>query len=539
MSAPKKSFQLAGSERAPLKGAREIGPANPNEIVDVTIRLRSRAGRKPIIDANEFKKPIAERTILSRKEFEQLHGADPDSIARIEAFAREQKLIVKEESPGRRTVILSGTVAAVNQAFGVELKEYEHPTGRYRGRTGTVQLPVELQDVVEGVFGLDNRPQAKPHFRRRRGLAGAHAAEVSLSYTPLQVATLYNFPTSVDGSGECIALIELGGGYNPTDLSNYWSQLKLTETPTVSAVAVGNGSNSPTGDPDGPDGEVMLDIEVTGSIAPGAKIVVYFADNTDAGFLNAITTAVHDSTNNPSVLSISWGGPESSWTQQAMTSMDQAFQSAAAMGVTVCVAAGDDGSTDGVDDGLNHVDFPASSPNVLACGGTELVASGNTITSETVWNELASNEGATGGGISDVFPLPSWQSAANVPPSANPNHNVGRGVPDVAGDADPTTGYVTLVDGQPDVIGGTSAVAPLWAGLVALTNQSIGKPVGFINPLLYQNPKGDFNSITSGNNGAYSAGPGWNPCTGLGSPIGTKVGSALGVPARQAMKKGN
>ena len=539
MSAPKKSFQLAGSERAPLKGAREIGPANPNEIVDVTIRLRSRAGRKPIIDANEFKKPIAERTILSRKEFEQLHGADPDSIARVEAFAREQKLIVKEKSPGRRTVILSGTVAAVNQAFGVELKEYEHPTGRYRGRTGTVQLPVELQDVVEGVFGLDNRPQAKPHFRRRRGLAGARAAEVSLSYTPIQVATLYNFPTGVDGSGECIALIELGGGYNPTDLSNYWSQLKLTETPTVSAVAVGNGSNSPTGDPDGPDGEVMLDIEVTGSIAPAAKIVVYFAENTDAGFLNAITTAVHDSTNNPSVLSISWGGPESSWTQQAMTSMDQAFQSAAAMGVTVCVAAGDDGSTDGVDDGLNHVDFPASSPNVLACGGTELVASGNTITSETVWNELASNEGATGGGISDVFPLPSWQSAANVPPSANPNHNVGRGVPDVAGDADPTTGYVTLVDGQPDVIGGTSAVAPLWAGLVALTNQSIRKPVGFINPLLSQNPKGDFNSITSGNNGAYSAGPGWNPCTGLGSPIGTKVGSALGVPARQAMKKGN
>jgi len=331
----------------------------------------------------------------------------------------------------------------------------------------------------------------------------------------------------------------LGGGYNPTDLSNYWSQLKLTETPTVSAVAVGNGSNSPTGDPDGPDGEVMLDIEVTGSIAPAAKIVVYFAENTDAGFLNAITTAVHDSTNNPSVLSISWGGPESSWTQQAMTSMDQAFQSAAAMGVTVCVAAGDDGSTDGVDDGLNHVDFPASSPNVLACGGTELVASGNAITSETVWNELASNEGATGGGISDVFPLPSWQSAANVPPSANPSHNVGRGVPDVAGDADPTTGYVTLVDGQPDVIGGTSAVAPLWAGLVALTNQSIRKPVGFINPLLSQNPKGDFNSITSGNNGAYSAGPGWNPCTGLGSPIGTKVGAALGVPARQAMKKGN
>jgi kumamolisin len=540
MSTPKKLLPLAGSERAPMDGAREIGPANPNETVDVTIRLRSRAGKKPMVSADAYTKPIEERTILSRKEFEQRHGADPDSIARVETFARQHKLTVKEKSPARRTVILSGTVTAMNEAFGVELKEYDHPTGKYRGRTGAIYLPADLQDVVEGVFGLDDRPQAKPHFRRRRGRAGARADSVNLSYTPPQVAALYDFPTGVDGAGECIALIELGGGYNTADLTNYWSQLKLAETPAVSAVSVGNGSNNPTGDPNGPDGEVMLDIEVAGSIAPGAKIVVYFADNTDAGFLNAITTAVHDSTNNPSVVSISWGGPESSWTQQAMTSMDEAFQSAAAMGVSVCVAAGDDGSTDGVSDGLNHVDFPASSPNVLACGGTQLVASGNSITSETVWNELANNEGATGGGISDVFPLPSWQNGAGVPPSANPNKNVGRGVPDVTGDADPTTGYVTRVDGNPDVIGGTSAVAPLWAGLIALLNQSIGKPVGFINPLLYQDAgrARDLNDITSGNNGAYSAGPGWDACSGLGSPIGTQVAAALGAPPEQAIKTG-
>ena len=540
MSTPKKLLPLAGSERAPMDGAREIGPANPNETVDVTIRLRSRAGKKPMVSADAYTKPIEERTILSRKEFEQRHGADPDSIARVETFARQHKLTVKEKSPARRTVILSGTVTAMNEAFGVELKEYDHPTGKYRGRTGAIYLPADLQDVVEGVFGLDDRPQAKPHFRRRRGRAGARADSVNLSYTPPQVAALYDFPTGVDGAGECIALIELGGGYNTADLTNYWSQLKLAETPAVSAVSVGNGSNNPTGDPNGPDGEVMLDIEVAGSIAPGAKIVVYFADNTDAGFLNAITTAVHDSTNNPSVVSISWGGPESSWTQQAMTSMDEAFQSAAAMGVSVCVAAGDDGSTDGVTDGLNHVDFPASSPNVLACGGTQLVASGNSITSETVWNELANNEGATGGGISDVFPLPSWQNGAGVPPSANPNKNVGRGVPDVTGDADPTTGYVTRVDGNPDVIGGTSAVAPLWAGLIALLNQSIGKPVGFINPLLYQDAgrARDLNDITSGNNGAYSAGPGWDACSGLGSPIGTQVAAALGAPPEQAIKTG-
>jgi kumamolisin len=540
MSAPKKQLPLTGRKRVPLEGAREIGPANPNETVDVTIRLRSRAEKKSMVDASEFTKPIEKHTILSRKEFEQRHGADPESVARIESFARQHKLSVKEKSSARRTVILSGTVAAMNEAFGVELKEYEHPGGRYRGRTGAVLLPAELHDVVEGVFGLDNRPQAKPHFRRRHGRGGVRAAAVSSSYTPIQVAALYKFPAGVDGAGECIALIELGGGYKPTDLSNYWSQLKLSETPTVSAVSVGSGSNKPTGDPDGPDGEVMLDIEVSGSIAPGTKIVVYFAENTDAGFLNAITTAVHDSTNKPSVVSISWGGPESSWTQQAMTSMDEAFQSAAAMGVTVCVAAGDDGSTDGVNDGLNHVDFPASSPNVLACGGTELIASSNTISGETVWNELANNEGATGGGISDIFPLPSWQTGPGVPPSANPNHNVGRGVPDVAGDADPATGYVTLVDGDSEVIGGTSAVAPLWAGLIALINQSIGKPVGFINPLLYKTAStaADFHEITSGNNGAYSAGPGWNACTGLGSPIGTKVALALGATPAQAKRTG-
>lgn len=544
MSTPKKStpenqLPLVGSERAPMQGAQEIGPANPNEMVDVTIRLRSRTGKKPIVNADEFKKSIAKRTILSRKEFEQQHGADPASIARVESFAHQHKLTVKETSPARRTVILSGTVTAMNDAFGVELKEYDHPTGKYRGRTGSIHLPAELHDVVEGVFGLDNRPQAKPHFRRRRERAGARAAAISLSYTPVQVAALYDFPTAVDGTGECIALIELGGGYNTTDLSNYWAQLKLSETPTVSAVSVGNGSNAPTGDPNGPDGEVMLDIEVAGSIAPGAKIVAYFAENTDAGFLNAITTAVHDSTNNPSVVSISWGGPESSWTQQAMTSMDEAFQSAAAMGVSVCVAAGDDGSTDGVTDGLNHVDFPASSPNVLACGGTQLVASGNTVTNETVWNELANDEGATGGGISDFFPLPSWQNGAGVPPSANANKNIGRGVPDVAGDADPTTGYVTLVDGSSGVIGGTSAVAPLWAGLIALINQSIGKPVGFLNPLLYQDAgtAHDLNDITVGNNGAYSAGPGWDACTGLGSPIGAQVATALGAPSPQQAKK--
>ena len=173
------------------------------------------------------------------------------------------------------------------------------------------------------------------------------------------------------------------------------------------------------------------------------------------------------------------------------------------------------------------MDFPASSPNVLACGGTKLSATTTTILNEVVWNEPG--DGATGGGISDVFPLPNYQESAGVPPSANSTKNTGRGVPDVAADADPTTGYSVRVDGQDTVIGGTSAVAPLWAGLVACLNQGLGKPLGFLNPTLYAltSQTGAFRDITSGNNGSYSAGPGWDACTGLGVADGSKLLKAV------------
>jgi kumamolisin len=301
-------------------------------------------------------------------------------------------------------------------------------------------------------------------------------------------------------------------------LTAYFKTLGIP-APSISAVSVDNGKNAPS-TASSADGEVMLDIEVAASVAPGAKIAVYFAPNTDQGFIDAITTAVHDTTNRPSVISISWGGPESSWTAQSMAALDAACQSAAALGVTITVAAGDDGSTDGGTG--NNVDFPASSPHVLACGGTKLVASGATISSEVVWNELASQEGATGGGVSNVFPLPSWQANANVPASSASAG--GRGVPDVAGDADPSTGYTIRVDGETEVIGGTSAVAPLWAGLIAVANQQLGSPVGFVQPALYAaKAAAAFNDITQGNNGAFSAGPGWDACTGLGSPIAEKL----------------
>jgi len=213
-----------------------------------------------------------------------------------------------------------------------------------------------------------------------------------------------------------------------------------------------------------------------------------------------------------------------------LQSYNSALQAIAALGVTVCVAAGDNGSSDGVSDGKYHVDFPASSPYSLACGGTSLRLSGTKISSEVVWNDGASG-GATGGGVSDTFPLPSYQSKAKVPTSANKGKFKGRGVPDIAGDADPATGYKVESDGSSFAVGGTSAVAPLWAGLITLFNQSLGKAVGFLNPNLYQSvatTKGTFRDITSGNNGHFKAATGWDACTGWGSPIGTAIQSALG-----------
>jgi kumamolisin len=281
---------------------------------------------------------------MSREEFAQEHGADPADLAKVRKFATAHGLTVVEENAARRTVVLSGAVEQFNNAFSVRLQQYAHPGGTYRGRTGAIQVPQELDGIIEAVMGLDNRPQAKPHFRVRakdNGKKMKAAATTPVSYTPTQVASLYGFPNGT-GQGQCVAIIELGGGYRTADLQTYFAGLGVG-SPKVSAVSVDHGKNAPTGDVNGPDGEVMLDIEVVGSIAPAAKIVVYFGPNTDAGFLDAVTTAIHDATNRPSVISISWGGPESEWTAQAMTAMDDAFQAAAAMAVTVCVASGDAG----------------------------------------------------------------------------------------------------------------------------------------------------------------------------------------------------
>jgi kumamolisin len=514
--------EVAGSSRAIDPGWQYVGPADPSEPATVSVYVRDPAGGSGADASGE-----ASGRRLTREEYQATHRARDEDIRAVLDFAAAFGLAVAEVSAEQRRVRLSGTVDALAQAFGAEVGLYRDPvSGVFRGRTGPLTVPGELGPVIRGVFGLDNRVAARTQFRP--------AASPAVQYTPPQVAQAYNFPASATGAGECVAILEFGGGYRSADLRAFFAKIGVP-TPSVVAVSVDGGTNRPS-TASSADGEVMLDIEVVGGLAPGAKIAVYFAPNSEQGFVDAITTATHDAINKPSVISISWGGPENTWTQQAIQQIEQAFIAATSMGVTATAAAGDNGSSDGATDGKQHADFPASAPHALGCGGTSLQASGGHITSETVWN-TGGTGGATGGGISDVWPVPSYQQGVALPPSAN-DGKARRGVPDVSGDADPATGWTVRVDGQTIPIGGTSAVAPMWAGLIARLNQALGAPVGFLHPALYSAPvAATFKDITQGTNGAYKAGPGWDACTGLGSPNGAALLAAL-VSARPGGRGG-
>jgi kumamolisin len=530
---------LPGSERGPLPQAQDLGPVDESRQIEVTLVIRRRAP----LPRDLVEGPAT----LTQEQFAEQHGTDPADLELVTTALAAHGLQVTAADPGSRRVTARGTVAAMSATFGATLRLVRTPdpvTGQdmveHRYREGALQIPAELAGIVLAVLGLDNRPQARAQFRRAPATSARAAAPAptaapaaaATSYTPPQVAALYHFPAGTDGTGQTIAIIELGGGFGSSDLDPYFAGLGLT-VPSVTAASVDGAVNQPGQDPNGADGEVLLDIEVAGSVAPGAAQVVYFAPNTDQGFVDAVTTAVHANPT-PIVVSISWGQSEDSWTAQARAALDQALADAAALGVTVCAASGDNGSGDGQSG--THVDFPASSPHALACGGTSLRGNAGTgvISSETVWNDGASG-GATGGGVSDTFGLPSWQAAAGVPAQAGAaaGSAAGRGVPDVAGCADPVTGYQVRVDGQSTVIGGTSAVAPLWAGLISRLAQSTGKRFGLIQPLLYAGVTAGaaapgFRDITSGSNGAYAAGPGWDACTGLGSPEGSTLLTRLG-----------
>ena len=479
--------------------ARPAGPQDPNEHITISVYL------KPLSAPPGPDQAVEDLAALTARRTSE-HAND---VQALRDFAARNGLAVELVEPARRLVKLSGAAAQIQSAFGVDLASYQAEGKSFRSHSGPVRLPDSLADRVEAVLGLDTRPIAQPRLTL--------APHALTSHLPNHVGAFYGFPKNVTGKGQCVALIELGGGYRDTDNQTAFKAMGLP-TPEIVSVSVDSGRNSPGGDA---DAEVALDIQVAGGNAPGARIAVFFAPNTIQGFVDAITQAATDATNRPKVVSISWGSPEVETGMQAMNAMNSAMTDAARLGVSVFVAAGDHLATDGLNNDKANVDFPASSHRAIGCGGTQIDTSGDTIVSEVVWNEGADGWG-TGGGISDYFAVPAFQSEAPLPASVNGGRR-GRGVPDVAGNASSLSPYSIVLNGAATPIGGTSAVAPLWAALTALLNKSRGSSLGFFLPTLYSAPtpmreilKGDNKPV--GSKLGYDAGPRWNACTGLGVP---------------------
>ncbi len=525
---------LPGSHKTLLPNSRAAGPVDRNQTASLTVRVRS-VGQPDDMAKLAYDlaaQPLAGRQYLTHAELAAQHGASEVDLDKVEEFARQHDLTVVHRSAAERSIVLRGRLGDLLSAFHADVQMYHHASGTYRGRQGEIALPAELNGIVTGVFGFDTRPKHRsPHFLK--GMAGGPGGSNGVAAT--EFAKRYNFPdkfkgVTLDGAGQTIAFIELGGGYRSSDLKAFFHEIG-GRTPKVAAISVDHAGDSPS-TPDSDDGEVMLDLEVAGAVAPAAKLAVYFAPNNgDKGFIDAISAAVHDRARKPGVISISWGGPEVSSDAQAIQAYHELFAAAGALGITVCVAAGDHGTADldaGHWDGKIHVDHPASDDLVLACGGTQVHGD-----EDVVWNDgtpfdanVSGGGGwATGGGISALFKVPPYQAGADLPRSID-THQAGRGVPDIAMSA---TNYFTRVDRFEGASGGTSAVAPLMSGLVARLNQAKQKNVGFLNPFLYGNAAAVARDVTVGTNAikntvkGYEAGPGWDACTGLGTPDGTAI----------------
>lgn len=534
---------LKGTHLIPLANSRRAGPIDTAEVIGLTIRVRSLSNTDELIArAHELGRTrFANRQYLNHDQLEMLYGAKKEDLDAVETYAISHNLVVTQRSAIARTVKLRGTLGDALAAFPTSLAIYHHSTGTYRGRQGEISVPSQLSGVITGVFGFDTRPKHRAPTRLKRMVFSGPGGDQG--YASTFFAKRYNFPSQfngkqLDGSGQTIAIIELGGGFRMSDLQAFFKEIN-SPMPNIVSVAIDDQGNSPTL-PSSDDREVMLDIEVAGAVVPGANLVVYFSPHRsdNKGFMDAISAAVYDFERNPGVLSISWGSPEDFVDAQSITAFHEIFAHAAHLGITICVASGDHGAADqsAFDwDQKIHVDYPASDDLILACGGTQI----DSVTNQDVaWNDgtpfnLTTSDGggwASGGGISAVFAVPDYQGNANLPLGINTGQP-GRGVPDIAMSA---TNYFCRVDSTEGPSGGTSAVAPLMAALIARLNQAKGKNMGFINPFLYANVnRGVVRDVVLGTNGiantinGYSSGVGWDACTGLGTPDGENILGAL------------
>jgi kumamolisin len=506
-----------------LSKAASGGTQSPPEkplLLTFYLKHRRRVERRPCSRADLAElMPRVTRNALAAQRRKLLAGP----IATIGKFARQNGMRVVRIDTTRRRVKLLASREAAERVFATNITQVEVDGSRYRAPSRPPVIRPQLAGLVHGVLGLDECP-------RLRG-PGMNGPDGRPGLLPSDFGALYGMTTGGRGAGQCIALIEPKGGYRPEDLAAACRKMNMP-VPSVTDVHVGGGRNTPGADPDA-DREVALDLQVVAGIAPEARIAVYFTPNNDTGIADGVANAVHDRTNRPSVVVITWGEAEKNWPLQARRSLDAVLHDAVRLGITVVAASGDSLATAGLFDAA-HVVYPASSPYVLSCGGTQisLDQAATAITAEVVWND---GTHGTGGGISDFYSVPTFQAKANLPPSVNGGRR-GRGVPDIAAAAAEINGYRVTLGNDEVVTSGTSAATPLWGAFIALLNQRRGRSLGFVNDVLYQKTN-LLRAITSGNNMnlgiGYQAGPdpGWNACTGLGVPNGAAMIAALAAPA--------
>ncbi|WP_282202002.1 protease pro-enzyme activation domain-containing protein [Kitasatospora fiedleri] len=500
-------------------------PADRRISVAVSLKLRNTAELDRFLAAVATPGTAEYGHYLTPAQFTERFGPTASDVEQVRAFLTAQGLKVDSVSDNRQVVNATGTSAQVAAAFGTHESTYTDP--QQSGRTffandAAASVPAALAGVVEGVSGLNDHTVRTTRIAKP-GAATPQATPSGFGPSGYDGAYRLN-QLGADGTGSTVALWEFDG-YKSSNLATYDSQFGLSG-PTVSTVSV-DGANYDSKPGDG-QGEVELDSEIVRGVAPKATQLVYEAPNSDQGEIDMAAKIVSD--NRVSVISISWGSCEPDTTASSMTAVNNSFKQAAAQGISIFSASGDDGSRDCTrsDSGssVKAVDFPASSPYNTGVGGTNLKVSGTTYSSESAWS-------TAGGGVSTQFAKPSWQTGTNVTGTQ-------RTVPDVSSNADPNSGFAIYTQGTSSpgwqVYGGTSAAAPLWSGFAALYNQkakAATKPVlGEANPKIYAITNSSsygsaFHDVTSGKNQDFSTKAGYDQVTGWGTPIADGLAAAL------------
>jgi len=474
------------------------------------------------------------KPVLDHAQFESAFGISQSDLDAVAEFAVAYGLSEKWRSASAGYIKLQGTVNCANSAFGITLETVNTGSRTYRSYQGEISVHSDIAHKILHVMGLDTYMTIVKHSRRYDPSISSQITAATVNLSPTQVAGAYKFPSG-SGSGCHVGIVEVDGGYTQSDVNNSFALFGVTP-PTIVDISVNGGANY--GATGSASSETMLDIVCCGGVAPAATLYMYFgptyatlADGLTAIY-DTVNAAVSDTINDPSVVSVSYGFGQSYW--DAITGLvaafEATFQAGIVKGISICVASGDDGAQ-GRSDAAPSVGYPGGSPYCICTGGTSLQISGTTIISETVWNQ---GNGGTGGGIT-TFALPSYQTGLGLTATpytigpGTPQALTYRGAPDLAANSDPATGYRFYVNGRLYQYGGTSAAAPLIAGLIAIINANLSTRIGFLNSKIYTNGSA-FTDITVGDNcciglqdTGWAATAGWDACTGMGSPIGTSI----------------